>query len=115
MNKTLIALMLAAGFASSSFAQGNGPAAATSAAVPATKVMAPAVADKKVEVPKAVEPVKAEAVKTAQPTMAVAGTATGEEHAAKPAKHPKKQVVKTEPKTEAKAASNTEAPAPVSK
>ncbi len=114
MNKTLIALMLAAGLVSTSFAQGTTSAAATPAAVPAAKVAVPAAADKKVEAPKAVEPVKAEAVRTAQPTMAAAGTATGQEHAAKPPKQAKMKVdkpdTKTDTKTEAKAASKTEAP-----
>lgn len=68
VSKILVALTVAAGFASASFAQGT--AAPTPQAAPAAKVTAPApaAAEKKVEAPKAAEPVKAEAkVEAAKP------------------------------------------------
>lgn len=69
MIKTVIAMAVAAGFATASFAQGNAPA---TPAAPAAKVSAPApaTAEKKVEAPKAAEPVKAEAVKATTPAKA---------------------------------------------
>jgi len=69
MIKTVIALAVAAGFATASFAQGTAP---TTPAAPAAKVTAPApaTAEKKVEAPKAAEPVKAEAAKAATPAKA---------------------------------------------
>lgn len=62
MIKTVIALAVAAGFATASFAQGTTPA---TPAAPAAKITAPApaTAEKKVEAPKAAEPVKAETPK----------------------------------------------------
>jgi hypothetical protein len=67
VSKLIIALTVAAGFVSASFAQGN--AAPAIPAVPATKATAPAPAavEKKVEAPKAAEPVKAEAAKAETP------------------------------------------------
>ena len=68
VSKILVALTVAAGFASASFAQGT--AAPAPQAAPAAKMAAPtpAVAEKKVEAPKAAEPVKAEAkVEAAKP------------------------------------------------
>ena len=69
VSKLIVALTVAAGFASASFAQA--PATPAVPAVPATRVTAPAPAavEKKVEAPKAAEPVKAEAAKPA--TLAV--------------------------------------------
>jgi hypothetical protein len=72
MLKTLIALTVAAGFASASFAQTGAPAPANAPGVKVTTpAPTPAVAPvekkldaPKVEVTKAVEPVKAEATKT---------------------------------------------------
>lgn len=68
VSKILVALTVAAGFASASFAQGT----ATPATTPTAKVTAPApaAAEKKVEAPKAAEPVKAEAAKAATPAKA---------------------------------------------
>jgi hypothetical protein len=68
VSKILVALTVAAGFASASFAQGTATPATTPA--PAAKVTAPApaAAEKKVEAPKAAEPVKVEAkVEAAKP------------------------------------------------
>lgn len=66
VSKIVVALTVAAGFASASFAQGT---ATTPAAAPAGKVTAPApaTAEKKVEAPKAAEPAKVEAAKTETP------------------------------------------------
>ena len=85
VTKTLIALAVVAGFASSSFAQGT----ATAPAAPAAKVAAPApaAAEKKVEAPKAAEPAKVESAKTAEPAK----------EGAKPVKHHHK---KAAPKAE---------------
>jgi len=60
VSKILVALTVAAGFVSASFAQGA--AAPTTPSAPAAKVSAPApaTAEKKVEAPKAAEPVKTE-------------------------------------------------------
>jgi large subunit ribosomal protein L22e/colicin import membrane protein len=63
MLKTLIALTVAAGFASASFAQTGAPAPAAAPAAKAA-VAAPAAVEKKLEAPKAAEPMKAEAGKT---------------------------------------------------
>lgn len=97
--KSVLALALVAGFASTSFAQGytspNTPAA------PTAKVVAPAAAtaEKKVEAPKAAEPAKVEVAKT---------TAAKDE--AKPAK-----VMKHHHKAKKAAAKTEAAPAPMSK
>jgi hypothetical protein len=71
MLKNVIALAIA-GFATLSFAQGTTPA---TPAVPASKVTAPApaVAEKKLEAPKAAEPAKAEAKHEASETKAEKG------------------------------------------
>lgn len=107
MIKTVIALAVAAGFASASFAQGTPPAA------PAAKVAAPAAvtAEKKVEAPKAAEPVKAEAAKVATPANAEtpkveAVKREGEHSKAKSHGH-KKAAEKAEHKDEVKAAPPT--------
>ena len=116
MIKTVIALAVAAGFASAAFAQGPGPAPSSTSSAPATKVVAPApaAADKKIEAPKAVEPAKAE---TAKPTPAAASESgktevkdEKQEHPAKPKKHARKAV-----KTDTTAAAKTEAPVPATK
>lgn len=60
VSKILVALTVAAGFASASFAQGTATPASSSAPTKVT-APAPAAAEKKVEAPKAAEPVKAEA------------------------------------------------------
>ncbi len=89
VSKILVALTVAGGFVSASFAQGA--AAPTSPVAPAAKVTAPApaTAEKKVDAPKAAEPVKAEkkveAPKAADPVKAeVKADAKGD--VAKPAK-----------------------------
>lgn len=71
VTKSLIALTIAAGFATASFAQGT--AAPAPAAAPAAKVVAPApaAAEKKVEAPQAAEPMKAETTKSAKPAKAL--------------------------------------------
>jgi len=91
LNK-IIALAIAAGFATASFAQGSAPAPSVA---PAAKVAAPAAAaaEKKVEAPKAAEPAKAE--------TKVAANEKHEKHGKKP--------VKTEAKSE------PTAPAPAGK
>lgn len=97
--KSVLALALVAGFASTSFAQGS--AAPTTGTAPAAKVTASTAApEKKVEAPKAAEPAKAEVGKTAEPAA----------DAAKPVKHQHKvkKVEKTGEKAEA-------APAPLAK
>jgi hypothetical protein len=99
MLKTVIALAVAAGFASTAFAQTGAPVPATGA-----KLTAPAAAsaEKKVEAPKAVEPVKVDASKTATPaTMEVAKSETPKAapHTAKIKPHGQKTVT-TETKTE---------------
>lgn len=84
VSKILVALTVAAGFASTSFAQGlTAPATPTA---PAAKVSAPAPAavEKKVEAPKAAEPVKAE-VKADAKTVAAKPTKTSHTHKAKKA------------------------------
>jgi hypothetical protein len=104
VTKTLIALAVAAGFASASFAQGATPATPATPAVKATPA-APAAAEKKMEAPKAAEPAKLEAAKTEAPKA----------DAGKPvAKHAKAKghKAKTEVKPEAKPAV---APAPTAK
>jgi hypothetical protein len=85
VTKTLIALAVVAGFASSSFAQGTTTAPATPAA-PTAKVVAPApvAAEKKVEAPKATEVAKADTVKAAEPAK----------EGAKPVKHHHKKAAK---------------------
>ena len=64
VSKLIVALTVAAGFTSASFAQGT--TAPAPQAAPAAKVTtpAPAAAEKKVEAPKAAEPAKVEAAKT---------------------------------------------------
>jgi hypothetical protein len=101
VSKLIVALTVAAGFTSASFAQGT--TAPAPQAAPAAKVTtpAPAAAEKKVEAPKAAEPVKTEAAKPE------AVKAKG--HDAKQVKHEKHD--KTEVKPETKPA----AQAPVSK
>jgi len=100
--KSVLALALVAGFASASFAQGTATPASPTA--PAAKLTAPAPAvEKKVEDPKAAEPVKTEATK-----------ATVVKDEAKPVvkaekrHHKAKKVEKTEAKKEV-------APAPAAK
>jgi hypothetical protein len=108
VSKILVALTVAAGFASASFAQGTTPATPVTSAAPATKVAAPApaAAEKKVEAPKAGEPAKVEAAKT---EAAKADTGKPAEKQGKAAGHEKqekhaKPEGKTEPKPETKAA-----------
>lgn len=62
MIKTVIALAVAAGFATASFAQGTTAATPATPATPAAKVTAPATAtpEKKVEAPQAAEPATGE-------------------------------------------------------
>jgi large subunit ribosomal protein L22e/colicin import membrane protein len=81
--KTLIALAVAAGFASASFAQTAAPAPAAAPAAKAA-VAAPAAAEKKVEAQKAAEPMKAEAAKT-DTAKAGAKPAKAKKRAKKPA------------------------------
>lgn len=102
VTKTLIALAVAAGFASAAFAQGATPA---TPAAPAAKVTAPAsgVAEKKVEATKAAEPAKLETTKTDTGKPAIKH-AKAKGHAHRGAKH--------EAKTEHLPAA---APAPASK
>jgi len=100
MLKTVIALVVAAGFATTSFAQTGTPVPASAAKVTAP---APASAEKKVDAPKAAEPMKAEASKTVTPaTMETAKTETPKAapHHAK-AKKQGTKAVKTEMKAEA--------------
>ena len=112
----VVALTVAAGFASASFAQGTTPATPATSAVPAAKVAAPApaAAEKKAEAPKAAEPAKVEAAKTEAAKADTGkpadkqGKATGHE---KQEKHAKAEG-KTEVKPETKAAT---APAPAVK
>jgi hypothetical protein len=107
MLKTLIALTVAAGFASASFAQTGAPAPAPANA-PGVKVTTPAptpaiapVEKKldapKVEVTKAVEPVKAEAAKT---NVATKTDAVKAETKPTQAKHTSKTAVVPEAKVE---------------
>jgi len=113
VSKLIVALTVAAGFASASFAQGTttAPVAAPTAKVTAP---APAVAEKKVEAPKAAEPAKVEAAKTEAPKADAAkpvekhAKAKGHEHKAE--KHEKHE--KAEVKAEAKPATT---PAPATK
>ena len=109
VSKLIVALTVAAGFTSASFAQGT--AAPAPQAAPAAKVTppAPAAAEKKVEAPKAAEPVKAEGkTETAKPEVVKA-----KGHEQKQAKHEKHE--KAEGKTEVKPEAKPVAPAPVSK
>jgi large subunit ribosomal protein L22e/colicin import membrane protein len=100
--KSVIALALVAGFASTSFAQGN--ATPTPAATPASKMTAPApVAEKKVEAPKAAEPAKTEAAKATVVKDEAKPAAKMEKH-----HHKAKKANKAEIKKEA-------APAPMAK
>ena len=84
MLKTIIALAIAAGFASASFAQTGSTNPNTA---PAAKVTAPApmAAEKKVEAPKAAEPAKMDAAKTETP-KAEATPAKVKKHGKKAAK-----------------------------
>ena len=113
VSKLIVALTVAAGFTSASFAQGT--TAPAPQAAPAAKVStpAPAAAEKKVEAPKAAEPVKTEAKTEAAKPEAV--KAKG--HDAKPVKHEKHDTaeVKPEAKTEVKPDTKPAAQAPVSK
>jgi hypothetical protein len=110
VSKLIVALTVAAGFASASFAQGT---AATPATAPAAKVTAPApaTADKKVEAPKAAEPAKVEAAKTEAPKAdagkPVEKLAKSKGHEHKVTKHEKAEV-----KADAKPAAT---PAPATK
>lgn len=113
VTKTLIALTVAAGFASAAFAQGATPAPT---AAPAAKIMAPATAtaEKKVEAPKASEPAKVEAAKTEAP-KADTGKPVEKHAMAKIKAHEHKgemHAAKAEVKAEAKPAA---APAPATK
>lgn len=65
VTKTLIALIIAAGFASAAFAQGTTPTTPATLAAPAAKVTtpAPAASEKKVDALKAAEPAKLEAAR----------------------------------------------------
>jgi hypothetical protein len=108
VSKLIIALTVAAGFASTSFAQGA--AAPAPQAAPAAKVNAPAAAaaEKKIEAPKAAEPAKAEAkVEAAKPE---AGKPAEKHAKSKSLEHKGEQSVKAEVKPEAKPA-----PAPAAK
>lgn len=98
MIKTVIALAVVAGFASASFAQGAAATAPAGQTAPTAKVAAPAagIIEKKVEAPKAAEPVKAEVVHAATPAKSV------KEHHQKHEKHAMTTV-------------KTEAPAPTTK
>jgi hypothetical protein len=119
VSKLIVALTVAAGFTSASFAQGN--ATLTAPATPAAKASAPAPAttEKKIEAPKAAEPVKAEAAKSAAPAKSEAvknespkaGEAKPAEHHDKAKDHTKKAEHKPEVKAEAKPGT----PAPTSK
>ena len=108
VSKLIVALTVAAGFASASFAQGTAAPAAQPA--PAAKVTAPApaTAEKKVEAPKAAEPVKAEAkAEVVKPASSKSvekhGKTKGHEHKAeKHAKADGKTEVKPESKPEVK-------------
>lgn len=104
VSKILVALTVAAGFVSASFAQGL--TAPNTPAAPAAKVSAPARAsvEKKVEAPKGAEPVKAE-VKSEAKTFAAKPAKTVhthkakkvEQHAAKTEGTPPTQVVAAAP------------------
>lgn len=113
VSKIIVALTVAAGFASASFAQGT---TAAPAAAPAAKVTAPApaTAEKKVDAPKAAEPAKVDAAKSAapkaDPAKPVEKTAKPKGHGHKAEKHEKHE--KAEVKAEAKPATT---PAPASK
>ncbi len=108
VSKILVALTVAAGFASASFAQGAATPAPQTA--PAAKVTAPAsvAVEKKVEALKAGEPAKVEAAKTEAP-KADAGKPVEKHAKHKAEKHEKHE------KVEAKAESKPAAPAPTSK
>jgi hypothetical protein len=86
VSKIIVALTVAAGFASASFAQGV--AAPTTPSAPAAKVSAPApaTAEKKVEAPKAAEPAKAD-VKAEAKTEAAKPAKTTHTHKAKKVEH----------------------------
>ncbi len=122
MMKTMIALLVAAGFAGTAFAQSVAPAASPTATAPVAKVAATTAAEKKVEAPKASDPVKVEVAKPAQPVSAdtakmahpmTADTARTEakveEHAAKPHK------TATKVKTDSKPVAKSEMAVPVTK
>jgi hypothetical protein len=114
VSKLIVALTVAAGFASASFAQGTAVPAAQTA--PAAKVTAPApaAAEKKVEAPKAAEPVKAEAkVEAVKPETKPAEHAKAKGHEYKNKKH--EQHEKAEGKTEVKSETKPVAQVPVSK
>ena len=82
MLKTIIALAIAAGFATTSFAQG---VATTTPTTPTAKLTAPvAAAEKKVEAPKSVEPAKTEAVKATEATKAEVKHSKAKSHDGKP-------------------------------
>lgn len=110
LNK-VITLALAAGFATASFAQTGSPAPAPTAKL----APAPAATEKKVEAPKAAEPVKAESTKAAAPAKmegAKAETAKAETPAS--AAHPvkvKHHHAEKAPKAETKG----DTPAPAAK
>lgn len=86
VSKILVALTVAAGFVSASFAQGA--AAPTTPSAPAAKVTAPApaTAEKKVEAPKVAEAVKTEVKADAKGDMAKPAKTT-HTHKAKKAEH----------------------------
>lgn len=119
VSKLIVALTIAAGFTSVSFAQGN--ATLTAPASPAAKVSAPApaTAEKKVEAPKAAQPVKVDAAKSAAPTKgeAVKSEAAKTSDAKPAAPHDKANghAKKAEHKPEVKAEAKTSTPAPASK
>ena len=113
VSKLIVALTVAAGFTSASFAQGT--TAPAPQAAPAAKVTtpAPAAAEKKVEAPKAAEPAKVEAAKTETPK---ADTVKPVEKHAKSKGHEKQAThEKAEGKTEVKPESKPVAQAPVAK
>jgi len=102
VSKLIVALTVAAGFASTSFAQGS--AAPTPQAAPAVKMSAPApaTAEKKIETPKAAEPAKAEAkIEAAKPE---AGKPVEKHGKSKSQVHKGEKPVKAEVKPEAKPA-----------
>ena len=115
VSKLIVALTVAAGFASSSFAQGTATPAPQAAPTAKVTAPAPAAADKKVEAPKATEPAKVEAAKPEAPKadagkpVEKAAKAKGHEHKSeKHEKHEKHE--KAEVKAETKPAT-TMAPA----
>lgn len=104
VSKLIVALTVAAGFASASFAQGS--AAPAPQAAPTAKVVAPApaAAEKKVEAPKAAEPAKVEAAKAETPKA----------NAGKPVEKHSKAKAKSH-KTEKHEAAPAATPAPAAK